>query len=142
MSALRGVLLAMTLAACSACANHYIFDPGEAKARVSVVDGWDLLMRKDGETYHVVVKSGEKYASIPATGPVVLGRHVQYGGYPVTYYCLPTVAFTPEPEASYVLDAVIFNDGCLAQLVREDSGTRTGVKLEPSAKPMGSSFGD
>jgi hypothetical protein len=132
----------MTLAACSACAKRYVFEPDEATARVFVVDGWYLLMRKDGETYQVVVQSGQKYASIPATGPVVLGRHLQYGGYPVLYECSPTVALTPEPEASYVLDAVFFNDGCLAQLVREDSRTRTGVKLEPSARPMGSSFGD
>jgi hypothetical protein len=140
MSALRGVLLAMTLVASPACITPsppYVFAPGEAKAQVVVVeDGRDLSLIKDGKVYSVKLGNGTKSASLPATGPILLGRFLYYTGYQVSYSCLPMAAFTPEPGVTYVMDVVIIDDACLAQVVREDTGTRTGVSLEPTAEEL------
>jgi hypothetical protein len=132
----------MALATGSACIPainpRYVFAPGEAKARVFVVDGEELSLFKDQKFYSVKVEKGTRYASIPASGPVELGRSLFYGkayfGFSKTYSCYPMTAFEPQSGASYVMDVVLINDGCLAQLVREAPGTRTGVRLEPSVR--------
>ena len=133
-------LLALALLAGAACAAPkppYTFAEGEAKARVFLATGTTVSMMKDKNVYAVEVEKDSRYALVPASAPIALGRFLWFHGYNVSYHCYPMVLFRPAPDASYVVDVGVLGDRCVFELVREDPTTRTGLALEPSARGLG-----
>lgn len=123
-----------SLGACTTL--EYTLAPDEKRASVRTLGSIRLTLCKDGEIYRlpVVAQNSESLIyHIPVDQKVGLigDKFYSYSG-STSLSCTPAVAFTPVAGQRYIFDAQLLDNGCVADVVREDGREFVGIAPEPS----------